>query len=321
MQNIDLLPTFELSNRQKNYTGQRKGKLTYIKPSHKSGGRTYWWMQCDCGNIEAYRSDHPSQECHKCAAISKKAKLKNKGMVDLTGQQFGYLTALYPLDERKNEKIIWYCKCSCGVEIEVPAGSLTSGNTKSCGCLKKQTSNFVKLKSNLIGKRFGHLTVIEETSERQYGKIIWKCACDCGNVVKLNTSRLTNGNDISCGCQKTSLGALNLKNILDQNNINYIKEYTEQCLQGKRFDFAVVENEKVIRLIEYDGEQHFRSSGGWNNEETFQQRKAYDKIKNEYALSHNIPLVRIPYWERDNITLEMIMGPQYEVRDLGQPTV
>jgi len=42
--------------------------------------------------------------------------------------------------------------------------------------------------------------------------------------------------------------------------------------------------------------------------EIIQQR---DKEKNEYALSHNIPLVRIPYWERDNITLDMIMGDKY----------
>ena len=27
------------------------------------------------------------------------------------------------------------CKCDCGTEFEVLGGSLTSGNTKSCGCL------------------------------------------------------------------------------------------------------------------------------------------------------------------------------------------
>jgi len=45
------------------------------------------------------------------------------------------------------------------------------------------------------------------------------------------------------------------------------------------------------------------------------QTKLSDKEKNEYALSNNIPLVRIPYWERDNITLEMIMGDKYLVRE------
>ena len=48
--------------------------------------------------------------------------------------------------------------------------------------------------------------------------------------------------------------------------------------------------------------------------ETLKKRQGRDKLKNAYALSHNIPLVRIPYQERDNITLEMIMGDQYLVR-------
>lgn len=42
----------------------------------------------------------------------------------------------------------------------------------------------------------------------------------------------------------------------------------------------------------------------------------YDhNIKNEYALSHNIPLVRIPYWKRNSITLETIMGDQYLIKN------
>ena len=37
-------------------------------------------------------------------------------------------------------------------------------------------------------------------------------------------------------------------------------------------------------------------------------------MKNDYAFTHNIPLVRIPYWERDHITLEMILGDEYIIR-------
>ena len=36
--------------------------------------------------------------------------------------------------------------------------------------------------------------------------------------------------------------------------------------------------------------------------------------KFEWAAAHNIPLVRIPYCERDNITLDMLLGDQYLVR-------
>jgi len=34
-------------------------------------------------------------------------------------------------------------------------------------------------------------------------------------------------------------------------------------------------------------------------------------LKNQYAKKKNIPLVRIPYYELNNITLEMIMGDEF----------
>lgn len=36
-----------------------------------------------------------------------------------------------------------------------------------------------------------------------------------------------------------------------------------------------------------------------------------DTLKNQYALSHNIPLVRIPYSKRDSMTLDDILGDSY----------
>lgn len=56
---------------------------------------------------------------------------------DLTGQQFGYLTALEPTTKRYRKDIIWRCRCKCGAEIEMTATRLLSGNTLSCGCLRK----------------------------------------------------------------------------------------------------------------------------------------------------------------------------------------
>ena len=38
-------------------------------------------------------------------------------------------------------------------------------------------------------------------------------------------------------------------------------------LNNRRFDFAIMKDNFVIRLIEFDGEQHYRSSGGWNSKE------------------------------------------------------
>ena len=49
--------------------------------------------------------------------------------------------------------------------------------------------------------------------------------------------------------------------------------------------------------IEFDGAQHYRPVFGEHN---FEQTQKHDKIKNEYCESHNIELLRIPYWEGSN---------------------
>lgn len=65
--------------------------------------------------------------------------------VNLAGRKFKYLIAISPCSERRitsggNLKIVWNCECKCGKSVKVPAGNLTSGNTKSCGCLQTEAS-------------------------------------------------------------------------------------------------------------------------------------------------------------------------------------
>lgn len=60
--------------------------------------------------------------------------------VDLAGRIFGRLRALRVLSLRKNKKIVWRCRCSCGNLIGARGGDLTSGKIKSCQCLKRETT-------------------------------------------------------------------------------------------------------------------------------------------------------------------------------------
>lgn len=54
---------------------------------------------------------------------------------------------------------------------------------------------------DLRNKRFGRLTAIEPTDNRQInGQVIWKCRCRCGGWALVGTSNLTTGNTLSCGC-------------------------------------------------------------------------------------------------------------------------
>jgi len=58
--------------------------------------------------------------------------------INLTGKHFGHLTVLKEISERQNGSVVWFCQCSCGKLITVRSNSLISGNTKSCGCFKKE---------------------------------------------------------------------------------------------------------------------------------------------------------------------------------------
>lgn len=58
--------------------------------------------------------------------------------IDITNTRFSRLTALEPLRSGKNG-IIWRCRCDCGNEIEVKTSLLRNGNTKSCGCARKDS--------------------------------------------------------------------------------------------------------------------------------------------------------------------------------------
>ena len=134
-----------------------------------------------------------------------------KGMInikyprDIAGMKFGELTVLRKADERtSNGETRWICRCSCGNEAIVKKSHLTSGGTKSCGCMKEK-----KRTEDLTGRVFGRLTVVErvEDSVAPSGRknVMWKCRCECGNEIVARGSHLRNGSTKSCGCLNREL--------------------------------------------------------------------------------------------------------------------
>lgn len=54
--------------------------------------------------------------------------------------------------------------------------------------------------NDLIGKKFGRLTVIKRLGKNKANNIQWLCKCDCGNEKILTTAELNRGRTQSCGC-------------------------------------------------------------------------------------------------------------------------
>jgi len=75
----------------------------------------------------------------------------------------------------------------------------------------------MKKPNNIIGKKYGRLTIISDSGKRypSSGDVIWECLCECGNSVFLPTGRITTTtrSTKSCGCLAKELNKLPRPNI------------------------------------------------------------------------------------------------------------
>ena len=113
---------------------------------------------------------------------------------DLTGQRFGKLVVVGRHHENLNGAAAWDCVCDCGSKAVVRGRALSSGATKTCGCS-------VRRYDQMVGERFGVVTVTQVSSRRR-GKAALLCyICDCGRSGEATRPHLLNGYRSSCGSQ------------------------------------------------------------------------------------------------------------------------
>ena len=112
-------------------------------------------------------------------------------------------------------------------------------------------------------------------------------------------------NSVSCPFCISSKGEEVIRLYLNKYNIKHDKQFRySDCryILPLPFDFAIFNNnDKIKFLIEYDGEQHYKPISVFGGKETFEKLKINDEIKSNYCNKNNIPLLRIPYWEFNNI--------------------
>lgn len=310
-------------------TGAKIGCWTVLKRDPESKNTVKWICRCQCGKEKSITAGHlrdgSSLSCG-CAQITPELKkqaaqevkrLRSSAEKNLIGQKFNRLTVIEKDIEKSNQGkgAYWRCKCDCGNYTTVSTGALEHGTTKSCGCLKmEQIKNLGQSKlKDLTGEKFSLLTVLERVGQDSSGKATYLCKCACGREKIIRGSSLTSGNTKSCGeCTHTSFGEIAIQNLLNENNINYqYQKWLPGCIypdSGRKvyFDFYV-DNRYVI---EFDGRQHFMTSGGWNDEANYQKTIQHDKFRDEWCKKNNIPLIRIPYTKLETLTFNDIWLPK-----------
>lgn len=120
---------------------------------------------------------------------------------NIIGNKYGKLTVIRELEERdKYNRRQYLCKCDCGNEKIVRRNNLICEKTKSCGCIKIGPKKKI---INIIGNKYGKLTVIKELEEKSNNnQRLYLCKCDCGNEKIVAQNNLISGDTKSCGCIK-----------------------------------------------------------------------------------------------------------------------
>ena len=135
-------------------SNQRFGRLVVISRASNPGEPVKWLCQCDCGKQKIIRGDSLRNGRTLSCGCLRAELASQRNVKDLVGKTFGKLTVIGRSKNKSNNRnVIWTCKCECGNIVDVIGGSLTSGNTTSCGCKRKETIHEV-LGSKLLGQRF-----------------------------------------------------------------------------------------------------------------------------------------------------------------------
>jgi hypothetical protein len=129
---------------------------------------------------------------------------------------------------------------------------------------------------------------------------------ECNNSWNIEPNAFLSG--VRCPFCSVSSEENRIKEFLNKFNINYEMQVKfDECknIRPLPFDFGINDrNQNLLFLIEYDGEGHFEPYRYGNKKDMLQklrQQQQNDNIKNQYCKDNNISLLRIPYWEFNNI--------------------
>lgn len=282
------------------YLQELKAKGIKVVPLEEyKNGTTKIKHKCVCGNVWIV-GPHEVLINKKCGCArglkqtktdkEYKQQLKEKGI------------KITPFESYINDHTKIKHKCECGNVWEVTPRNVLSGG--KCG-----------FKNHSENRKMSHTNYLKQLKEKQINiRPLEKCKgynepilhrCECGNEWLASPSQIVRNG--KCKCMQKSVMATKIYNFLNRKQINFVEEYSfkgfyEHKNAPYRYDFVILDGQRILVLIEYHGAQHFEFSQHWHKtKKYFLKCQKRDQIKRDYAKAKGIPLIEITYKEKDPI--------------------
>ena len=171
---------------------------------------------------------------------------------DLSGERIDYITFVKKEKCSDNGHARYLCRCDCGNEFIKRKDLIMKMHIKSCGCksvrkapiknptkLKGKGKNKTKDHTDLSGKQYGRLTVLECIGSDKYHKRLYRCLCECGKEKITTQALLKRGEVTSCGCKQKEVifkqNGLSTKRIYAVYHSMKIRCYNKKFKQYKDY--------------------------------------------------------------------------------------
>lgn len=204
--------------------------------------------------------------------------------MDLSGNRFGYLTAVRLSENRIRNHRLWVCECDCGNVVEVRVADLVNGNTKSCGCYQKEMARYAKTKHGYHNERLYSIWCNMKTrclnpntkSYKNYGnRGITVCAAWLENYIAFRSWALENGYS-----DDLTIERIDVNKGYTPDNCAFISK-SEQPRNTRRCRFVTYKGETKT-LSEWSRELHFGRGNFRNKRKYFEtDEETIDYILNK----------------------------------------
>jgi len=194
----------------------------------------------------------------------------------------------------------------CGYEYNAtPIGLLSGRGCSKCGGNYKPTTE--EFKQRIYEMYSAEYEILGEYTNSITKILVKHC---CQNQYFVTPTDLLSGKGCPKCCRKQSKGEKAVEKHLKLLELDFEAEYKFDDCRNKNklpFDFALIKDEEVISLIEFDGEQHYHpvNFGGISMERAeinLKTTQYNDLIKTNYCKENRIPLLRIKYSNLKNIS-------------------